>query len=80
MEIKIENLSKEFKGIPVLTNINLDFKSGKIYGLTGRNGSGKSVFLKILCGFYRPTTGRVLYDNVDINMNNNFAPNTRALI
>lgn len=33
MEIKIENLSKEFKGIPVLTNINLDFKSGKIYGL-----------------------------------------------
>ena len=80
MEIKIENLSKEFKGIPALTNINLDFKSGKIYGLTGRNGSGKSVFLKILCGFYRPTTGRVLYDNVDINMNDNFAPNTRALI
>lgn len=80
MKIKVENLSKEFKGISVLSDINLEFESGKIYGLIGRNGSGKSVFLKILCGFYRPTTGCVLYDDLDINKTDNFAPNTRALI
>lgn len=80
MKIKVENLCKEFKGISVLSDINLEFESGKIYGLIGRNGSGKSVFLKILCGFYRPTTGCVLYNDVDISKTDNFAPNTRALI
>lgn len=80
MKIKIENLSKSFKDIEILKDINLEFESGKIYGLIGRNGSGKSVFLKLLCGFYRPTKGRILYNDIDINKIDNFAPNTRALI
>ncbi len=67
MEIVVNNLSKEFNGIPVLNNINLHFKSGNIYGLYGRNGSGKSVFLKILSGLYNPTKGEVLYDGVNFN-------------
>ena len=46
----------------VLQDINLTFYGGKIYGLKGRNGSGKSVLLKILCGFYTPTEGSVFYN------------------
>ncbi len=80
MEIIVKDLSKKFKKVTVLENINIKFESGKIYGIVGRNGSGKSVFLKILCSFYKPTTGEILYDNVNYNSNNNFPPSVRALI
>ena len=80
MNIKVINLSKKFKKITVLDNINIEFESGKIYGLVGRNGSGKSVLLKILCSFYKPTTGQVLYNDIDYNSNNSFPPSLRVLI
>lgn len=80
MEIIVKDLSKKFKKVTVLENINMKFESGKIYGIVGRNGSGKSVFLKILCSFYKPTTGEILFDNINYNFNNNFPPSVRALI
>lgn len=80
MEIVIKNISKKFKNNLVLDDINLKLKSGKIYGLCGRNGSGKSVLLKIICGFYYPTTGEVLFDGVNYSSNNKYPENLRALI
>lgn len=80
MKIEIKNLTKKFKEQSILNNINLTFTDGKIYGLIGRNGSGKSVLLKILCGFYEPTSGEVLFDGVDCIRENSFPPDTRALI
>lgn len=64
MEIKLENVSKSFRKIKVLTDVNIKFSSGKIYGLYGRNGSGKSVLLKIISGLYSHE-GKVLYDDVE---------------
>jgi len=66
MEIKVENVSKKFKDNWILKDVNLTLESGKIYGFKGRNGSGKSVLLKIMCDLLPPTTGRVLIDNIDI--------------
>ena len=80
MKLEIKNLSKKFKDIYVLKDINLTFESGKIYGFTGRNGSGKSVLLKIICGFYTPTSGEVLLDNYNYILNNDFPKSTRCLI
>lgn len=80
MQIIVKDVSKKFKKVTVLNNVNMIFESGKIYGLAGRNGSGKSVFLKILCSFYKPTTGEVLFDNVNYSSNNSFPKSTRALI
>ncbi len=80
MRIKVENLAKKFQDQTILRNVNLDFNGGHIYGIVGRNGSGKSVFMKLLCGFCKPTEGTILYDSVDINSNNVFPPSTRALI
>lgn len=80
MEIIVKDLSKKFKKVTILENINMKLESGKIYGIVGRNGSGKSVFLKILCSFYKPTTGEILFDNINYNSNNNFPPSVRALI
>lgn len=80
MKIKLINVSKEFKKVPVLRKVNLEFDDGKIYGFIGRNGSGKSVLLKIMCNFYEPTTGKVLYDDVDIIKEKIYPIDTRALI
>ena len=80
MEIKVENLSKSFKKNIVLKDVNLLITSVKIYGLSGRNGSGKSVLLKLICGLYKPTSGKVLFDGIEYNSNDVYVPNLRALI
>ena len=80
MKFEIKNLTKKFKNTIVIDNVNVTFDSGKIYGIIGKNGSGKSVFLKILCSFYVPTSGYILQDNYDYIKNNSFPKNTRALI
>lgn len=78
--IVIKNVSKSFDGIEVLHDVNLDLEEGKIYGFIGRNGSGKSVLFKIICGLYYPTSGSVIVDGVDIHKNNVFPNDMRVLI
>lgn len=80
VKITVNNLTKKFKDIVVVNDVNVTFESGKIYGLIGRNGSGKSVFLKMLCGFYIPTSGQILFDGIDYIKENGFPKNTRAMI
>lgn len=80
MKIEIKNLCKQFKKNMVLKDINMELTNGHIYGLNGRNGSGKSVFLKVVCGLYKPTSGEVLFDGKSYNKNNLYVPNMRALI
>lgn len=80
MKIEVKNVSKSFSKIDILKNLNLTFESGKIYGLIGRNGTGKSVFLKMICGFYEPTIGEILFDGVNVIKEKGFPPSTRALI
>ena len=60
--IEVKNLTKDFKETKALDNVSLRFATGKIHGLIGRNGSGKTVLLKILSGFMAPTSGEVLFD------------------
>ena len=55
--IKVEHLYKDFNKTKVLENINFLCETGKTYGLIGRNGSGKSVLMKCLCGLLQPTAG-----------------------
>ncbi len=80
MILKIKNVSKKFKDCDVLKDVNMEMSSGKIYGFIGRNGSGKSVLLKIICGFYYPTNGSVEIDDYNYIEKNEFPKNTRALI
>ena len=80
MEILLKNVSKKFGNNEVLKDVNLKLVKGKIYGFIGRNGSGKSVLLKMICGFYNVTSGEILLDNFNYLENNSFPNNTRALI
>lgn len=61
--IIIKNLSKQFKDQVILQDINLEFSKGHIYGIIGRNGSGKTVLLKCICGFLKPTVGSIVINN-----------------
>lgn len=78
--IVIKNVSKSFDGLEVLHDVNLDLEEGHIYGFIGRNGSGKSVLFKIICGLYYPTTGSVIVDGIDIHKNDIFPNDMRVLI
>lgn len=80
MKLEIKNLKKQFGDTVVLEDVNLTFSSGHIYGFVGRNGSGKSVLLKMICGFYSPSEGMILQDGRDYTKANEFPKNTRALI
>lgn len=57
--IKVTNITKSFKNMTVLNNISIEFEKGKIHGLIGRNGSGKTMLLKCICGFVVPTSGTI---------------------
>lgn len=64
--INVKNVSKCFGEQEVLKNINISMDAGKIYGLIGRNGSGKTVLMKCICGFLTPTSGIVEIYGKDI--------------
>ncbi|MGA9232804.1 MAG: ATP-binding cassette domain-containing protein, partial [Exiguobacterium oxidotolerans] len=57
MMITLTNVSKQYKGHELFHDLNASFELGKIYGITGVNGSGKSVLFKMLCGFVFPDAG-----------------------
>ena len=75
MILKINNLVKKFKNEEVIKSLSYDFKSGNIYGIVGRNGSGKSVLLKVIAGLYKQDSGDVLFDGINYNDGNNFPKN-----
>ena len=60
--------------------VSISFEKGKIYGIIGRNGSGKTVLLKIISGFLRPTTGTVTINGISLGKKNEFPKNTGILI
>ncbi len=80
MKIELKNLSKNFDKNKVIDNINITFTEGNIYGLYGRNGSGKSVIMKLICGFLIPTEGQILFDGIDFNANDEYPNSLRAVI
>ena len=57
--VSVNNLSKDFGPDRVLKHVTRDFEEGKIHGIVGNNGSGKTVLMKCICGFLIPTEGKV---------------------
>ena len=80
MIISIENVSKKIQGATVLDNVNLRMESGNIYGLLGRNGSGKTMLMRAICGLIRPTEGRIMIDGAQQGKDFSFPSDLGMLI
>ena len=57
--IEVTNISKTFSGRKVLDNVSISVQRGSICGLVGRNGCGKTVLMKCICGFIVPEIGQI---------------------
>lgn len=78
--ILVSKVCKKYNNNDILKNITYKFQEGNIYGITGRNGCGKSVLFKIICGFEKPDSGTVFVDEEDIYKLHTYPKNTSALI
>ncbi len=72
VEIKINSLEVKIGEEVILSNINFEMKNSRIYGLVGRNGSGKSILLKCIVGLLKPTTGEIIINGKTIGKDINF--------
>jgi len=68
--IELKNINKRFGEQCVLNDVSLSFQPGKIYGIIGRNGSGKSVLFKCICGFVYPDSGEIRVNGEIISKGN----------
>ncbi len=80
MKLEVVNINKKFKGNIVLNNVNMTLETGNIYGFSGRNGSGKSILLKIISGLYLADSGDIILDNKKYDFKKEFLPSLGALI
>lgn len=78
--IYVNNLSLKIKKDVILLNINLHIRKGKITGLVGRNGCGKTMLMKCITGFVKPTEGEVIFDQKKIGQDIDFPANTGIII
>ena len=78
--VDVQRISKSFGNEKVLKDVSLQLERGKIHGIIGRNGSGKTVLMKCICGFLRPTVGKVIVFGKTISTDCDFAPDTGMLI
>lgn len=78
--IKIENVTLKIKENLILNNINVEFEKGKIHGLIGRNGSGKTMLMKCICGFVKPTSGEIFVRGKKVGKDFDFPPDVGIII
>ena len=78
--IKIENLHKSFGKEEILHGINSEFEAGRIHGIVGNNGSGKTVMMKCICGFLRPDEGCVLINGKEVGKDMDFPDDMGIII
>ena len=64
----------------ILNNVNIEFERGKIHGLIGRNGSGKTMLMKCICGFVKPTSGEITVGGKRIGKDHDFPENVGIII
>ena len=77
--ISVKNLSKSFGQERVLKNVTRDFEKGKIHGIVGNNGSGKTVLMKCICGFLIPDSGSITVNGERVGVDVDF-PRDMGLI
>lgn len=78
--IKVKNLSLTIRKTTILSSVCASFENGMIHGLIGRNGSGKTMLMKCICGFVKPTEGEVIIDGVRVGKDVDFPKDMGIII
>lgn len=78
--IIIEKVIKKFGESVVLNNVSVNFESGKVHGLIGRNGSGKTMLMKCICGFVPVTKGKITVNEKVIGIDTDVPDNVGIII
>ncbi len=78
--IELRNISKGFKNKRIFEGINLTIETGKCVGIIGENGCGKSVLMKLICGFSKPDSGEVIIDGEMLGEHRDFIQNCGVII
>ena len=78
--ISVQNVSKSFGQERVLKSVSRDFEKGKIHGIVGNKGSGKTVLMKCICGFLIPTEGTVTVNGRRVGRDMDFPPDLGIII
>lgn len=80
MAIIVQNVSKDFGQERVLKNVSRKFEAGRIHGIVGNNGSGKTVLMKCICGFLFPTEGQVIVYGLRVGIDTDFPQSLGIII
>lgn len=80
MYVTIENVSKTIKGKQVLCEVNTGFERGRIYGVVGPNGSGKTMLLRAICGFIHVDMGTVSMNGKSVEFNRKLPDSVGVII
>lgn len=78
--IEVENVTLTIRKDTILKDVSVSFESGKIHGLIGRNGSGKTMLMKCICGFIKPTQGRITVNGKVIGKDCDFPDDVGIII
>ena len=78
--IILDGVSKSFRSVEVLKPLSIEFEEGLIHGIVGRNGSGKTVMMKLILGFLKPTQGTVTVGKKRVGKDVDFPQDVGAII
>jgi ABC-2 type transport system ATP-binding protein len=78
--ISVQHVIKKFGEETVIKDVSHDFEEGKIHGIVGNNGSGKTVLMKCICGFLLPTKGKILVRYKQVGKDMDFPPDIGIII
>ena len=78
--ISVQSVSKTFGDTQVLREVSREFEAGRVHGIVGNNGSGKTVLMKCICGFLPPTRGRILVRGKQVGRDMDFPDDTGIII
>lgn len=80
MKIEIKNVTKIIKKTKVIDSVSLKFEGGKIYGLSGKNGCGKTMLMRLISGLIYPTTGEIIINDKILGRDCSFPESIGLLI
>lgn len=78
--IELEDVVKDIKGKRIIDHVSLHLESGKIVGLKGVNGSGKTMLMRLICGLITATSGRIIIDGKQLGKDITFPESVGILI